>query len=241
MARRVGPLKGRPHRSRRGSRGTRRRTRKGVSPVMGGPERVHGSEARAGLGLVPAATGIRGSDVLGDGVGRPRVAAMLPAGGTRGLDRTRGRARVRSRSTGGRLGFKAARRPSAKRGHPQGRRKSPRPACTSVRQASRGVREPFVPPGQRPIARSPLTPLSFLASGFSGVGTVFEAGARNGPGGSLARAAGSSIGTSEPSMSRPDNTARSRRATVRFPDDDLGSTGGPPRKSILGSSFNPLN
>jgi chaperonin GroEL len=49
------------------------------------------------------------------------VAAVLPAGGTRGIDRTRGRFRVRSRSTGGRLGFKAARRPSAKRGHPQGR------------------------------------------------------------------------------------------------------------------------
>lgn len=51
VARRVGPLRGRPHRGRRGSRGTRRHARKGVSPVKGGPERVHGSEARARLGL----------------------------------------------------------------------------------------------------------------------------------------------------------------------------------------------
>ena len=156
-----GRLQGAPHRGRRGSRGTRRRARKGVSPVMGGPERVHGSEARARLGLGSGARGIRGSDVLGDGVERPRVAGLLPAGGTRGLDRTRGRARVRSRSTGGRLGFKAARRPSAKRGHPQGGRKSPRSACTPVRQASRGVREPFVPPGQRHSASWTLAPLSF--------------------------------------------------------------------------------
>jgi hypothetical protein len=149
VARRVGPLRGRPHRGRRGSRGTRRHARKGVSPVKGGPERVHGSEARArlGLGSVEREFGDRMSWAMGCGSRAWRPCS--PAGGTRGIDRTRGRFRVRSRSTGGRLGFKAARRPSAKRGHPQGRRDSRRSACTSVRQASRGVREPIVPPGQR--------------------------------------------------------------------------------------------
>lgn len=59
-----------------------------------------------------------GRDVSNDGVAGPRVAPSSPAGGTRGIGRTRGRFRVRSRSTGGGFEFKAARRPSTPAGAP---------------------------------------------------------------------------------------------------------------------------
>ena len=57
-------------------------------------------------------------DVSNDGVAGPRVAPSSPAGGTRGIGRTRGRFRVRSRSIGGGFEFKAARRPSTPAGAP---------------------------------------------------------------------------------------------------------------------------
>ncbi len=76
-------------------------------------------------------------DVSNGGVAGPRVAPSSPAGGTRGIGRTRGRFRVRSRSIGGGFEFKAARRPSTPAGAPakagatvDGRR------CIPVRPAS---------------------------------------------------------------------------------------------------------
>jgi hypothetical protein len=73
------------------------------------------------------------------------------------------------------------------------------------RRSSRGVREPFVPPGQRPIARSPLTPLLFRGAAvsvelrFRSIRGFRRRGA-GGADGSLARNRRHSIGMSEPDV-----------------------------------------
>lgn len=141
-----------------------------------------------------------GRDVSNDGVAGPRVAPSSPAGGTRGIGRTRGRFRVRSRSTGGGFEFKAARRPSTPAGAP---------AKAGATVTTGGAYRSDQPRLRRQGAFCPARTTACDRKIAPDASFYFESSAgRGGPGSSLARAAGTSIGTSEPWLSRPDKTAR---------------------------------
>jgi len=175
-----------------------------VRRKAGGSARIDGREARTRHGLGTAATARRPGCLERRG-GGARAAPSSPAGGTRGIGRTRGRFRVRSRSTGGGFEFKAARRPSTQAGAPAkagatvttgGAYRSDQPRLR--RQGA------FCPARTTACDRKIAPDASFYCRDFI---SGFR-GRRGGPGSSLARAAGTSIGTSEPWLSRPDKTAR---------------------------------
>jgi hypothetical protein len=93
-----------------------------------------------------------------------------------------------------------------------------------LRRSSRGVREPFVPPGQRPIARSPLAPLHFW-----GIFIWREARWCRRPPREDRR---HPIGTSEPDVPPGQHGAKARR--LRFPDQICVTRPYPPANRILG-------
>lgn len=106
-----------PSRGRRTGAAGDREGRDRIARKDGGSARIDGREARTRLRLGTVATARRPGCLERRG-GGARAAPSSPAGGTRGIGRTRGRFRVRSRSTGGGFEFKAARRPSTPAGAP---------------------------------------------------------------------------------------------------------------------------
>ena len=221
--------------SRKGSAGTAvtaGRTQGVQEPATGGPAARHAkagakappgeARARPGSGLGPCCR--QGSDVSGSGSGGPRVAIGTLVGGTRtgradqGLT---GRAKQASRRKTRVFGCHGAAGVSRRRGVGGvgcGR-------ARLLRRSSRGVREPFVPPGHRPIARSPLTPLHFW--GF--FGDRRARWCRRPPREDRRHP----IGTSEPDVPPGQHGAKARR--LRFPDGICVTRPLPPANRILGN------